>query len=241
MNQAKQSFAESSDPDGKNTADMTLDEIVHSLAAKLPYHAAFDGWNIDSLYAAADELGIDHDIAKLAYETSDIGGNNLPMKLVISWITYVDAQMHAMLPPEKLNAMKIRDRITALLIARLEIAAPHREAQRRAMSLMTLPGNITVGLKTGWHSADLMWRMAGDKATDYNHYTKRAILSSIYTAILLNFINDDSEDFADTRAFVDRRIDNVMQFEKAKAGFLSRTENKPSLSRFLGRLRYPEK
>lgn len=232
MNQAKQS---------QSPADMTLDEVAHILASKLPYHAAFDGWNENSLLAAADELGVDRDIAKLAFETSEIGGNNLPMKLVLSWITYVDAQMQIMLPPEKLNAMKVRERITALLITRLEIAAPHREAQRRAMSLMALPGNISIGMKTGWNSADLMWRMAGDTSTDYNHYTKRAILSGIYTAILLNFINDESEGFGDTRAFVDRRIDNVMQFEKAKAGFLSRTENKPSLSRFLGRLRYPEK
>lgn len=230
MNQAKQS-----------SDDMTLDQIVQHIAAKLPYHAAFDGWNENSLFASADELGIDRDVAKLAYETSDIGGDNLPMKLGLSWIHYVDAQMQIMLPPEKLSAMKIRERITALLIARLEIAAPHREAQRRIMALMTLPSNVAIGIKTGWNSADLMWRMAGDTATDYNHYTKRAILSSIYTAILLYFINDESEDFADTRRFVDRRIDNVMQFEKAKADFLSRTENRPSLSRFLGRLRYPEK
>lgn len=219
---------------------MTLDEMIEVLAPKLPYHAAFDGWNEQSLFAAADELGIDHDVAKLAYDSADLDAPNLPMKMMQSWICYVDAEMERRLPPAKLGKMKIRERITALLITRLEIAQPHREAQRRAISLMALPGNVRISMKIGWRSADHMWRLAGDTATDYNHYTKRAILSSIYTAILLNFINDESENFEDTRAFVDRRIENVMQFEKAKAGFLSRTENRPSLSRFIGRLRYPE-
>lgn len=236
MNQAKQKLQE----DKPSPNDMTLDEVIAFLAPKLPAHAAFDGWNEECLLSAADEAGIDHDIAKLAFETSDIKGS-LAMQLVQSWVSYVDDEMTRLLPLEKLNAMKIRERITALLITRLEISAPHREAQRRAISVMALPGNVRLGLKVGWNSADIMWKLAGDKATDYNHYTKRAILSSIYTAILMQFINDDSENFADTRAFVDRRIENVMQFEKAKAGFLSRTENRPSLSRFIGRLRYPEK
>lgn len=236
MNQTKQQLQD----DNPSPNDMTLDEIIEFLAPKLPSHAAFDGWNEDCLLSAADEAGVDHDIAKLAFETSDIDGS-LAMKLVQSWVRYVDDEMARLLPPETLNAMKIRERITALLITRLEISAPHREAQRRAISIMALPGNIRLGMKIGWNSADIMWKLAGDTATDYNHYTKRAILSSIYTAILMRFINDESENFADTRAFVDRRIENVMQFEKAKAGFLSRTENRPSLSRFIGRLRYPEK
>lgn len=236
MNQAKQQLQDNS----LSPEDMTLDEIIAFLAPKLPAHAAFDGWNEDCLLSTADEAAVDHDIAKLAFETSDIKGG-LAMQLVQSWVSYVDDEMARILTPEKLNTMKIRERITALLITRLEIAEPYREAQRRAISVMALPGNIRLGMKVGWNSADIMWKLAGDTATDYNHYTKRAILSSIYTAILMRFINDDSENFAETRAFVDRRIDNVMQFEKAKAGFLSRTENRPSLSRFIGRLRYPEK
>ena len=236
MNQAKQELQ----CDNSSVDNMTLDEIIALIAMKLPMHAAFDGWNEACLLSAADEAGVDHDIAKLAFETSDIKGS-LAMQLIQSWISYVDDEMARLFPSEKLNTMKIRERITALLITRLEIAEPHREAQRRALSVMALPGNMRLGMKIGWNSADIMWKLTGDTATDYNYYTKRAILSSIYTAILMRFLDDDSENFAETRAFVDRRIDNVMQFERAKAGFLSRTENRPSLSRFIGRLRYPEK
>jgi ubiquinone biosynthesis protein COQ9 len=84
-----------------------------------------------------------------------------------------------------------------------------------------------------------MWRLAGDTATDFNHYTKRMTLSAVYSSTLAVFIDDDSENYADTRAFLARRIDNVMKFEKVKAQAKSQSENFPSLSRFIGRLRYP--
>lgn len=101
-----------------------------------------------------------------------------------------------------------------------------------------MPQNVARAAKLGWHAADIMWRAAGDTAVDYNHYTKRTLLAGIYTATLLAFVNDESEDHADTRAFLARRIDGVMRFEKAKAGFTRRAEQRPSLARFVGRLRY---
>ena len=84
-----------------------------------------------------------------------------------------------------------------------------------------------------------MWRMAGDTATDYNHYTKRLTLGAIYTATLSVFANDTSEDHADARAFLDRRIDGVLKFEKAKARLLRPRDETFSVTRLLGRLRYP--
>jgi ubiquinone biosynthesis protein COQ9 len=94
-------------------------------------------------------------------------------------------------------------------------------------------------LKLGWHSADVMWRLAGDTATDYNHYTKRAILAGIYAATLAVFADDTSEGKVDTHAFLDRRIDGIMRFEKAKSQLLRTPENRFSMARFVGRLRYP--
>jgi ubiquinone biosynthesis protein COQ9 len=135
--------------------------------------------------------------------------------------------------------MKIRAKITALVEARLAELAPHRETLRRALAILAMPQNMVGGAKLGWRAADLMWRAAGDTATDYNHYTKRTILTGVYAATITVFLDDESEGWADTRAFLGRRIEGIMHFEKAKAGFLSRTEHLPSLSRFIGRLRYP--
>ena len=104
---------------------------------------------------------------------------------------------------------------------------------------MAMPQNAARALRTGWSSADVMWRLAGDTATDYNHYTKRAILASIYGATLAIFVDDESKGKGETKAFLDRRIDGVMKFEKAKAKWLNSERESFSMSRFLGRLRYP--
>jgi ubiquinone biosynthesis protein COQ9 len=215
-------------------ADPTLDEIRISLAPSIARNAAFDGWSIEAVHLAAAAAGIDHDVAALAFK----GG---AMAMIDAWIESVDLAVAERLPPDTLNAMKIRQRITSLLATRLEIMAPDREALRRAMTVMAMPQNLPKAARIGWRTADRMWRLAGDTATDFNHYTKRMILSAVYGSLLAVFVNDDSEDFADSRAFLDRRIDNVMQFEKVKAQAKARQEYIPSFSRFIGRLRYPAK
>lgn len=213
-------------------ADPTLDEIRLALAAAVGRNAAFDGWSKAAVQSAADEIGVDRDIAALALK-----GN--AMTLIDAWIESIDLELAERLPPEKLNAMKIRERITALLATRMEIMAPDRESLRRAMAIMASPQNLAAATRIGWRSADRMWRLAGDTASDFNHYTKRMTLSAVYGSLLTVFVNDDSENFAESRAFLDRRIDNVMQFEKVKAQAKARREYIPSLSRFIGRLRYP--
>jgi ubiquinone biosynthesis protein COQ9 len=214
--------------------DPTLDEIRLALAPAIGRNAAFDGWSDAAVKSAAEEIGVDPDVAALAVK----GG---AITLIDAWIESIDLELAERLPPEKLNAMKIRQRITALLATRMEIMAADREALRRAMAIMAMPQNLAKATKIGWRSADRMWRLAGDTASDFNHYTKRMTLSAVYGSLLVVFVNDDSEDFADSRAFLDRRIDNVMQFEKVKAQAKARQEYVPSFSRFIGRLRYPAK
>jgi ubiquinone biosynthesis protein COQ9 len=213
-------------------ADPTLDEIRVALAPAIGRHAGFDGWSDAAIHAAANEVGVDHDVAMLAFKGKAID-------MIDAWIEGIDLELARRLPADKLGAMKIRDRITALVATRLEIMAPDRESLRRALAIMAMPQNLAKSAKTGWRSADRMWRLAGDTSSDFNHYTKRMTLSAVYASTLSVFVNDDTENFSDSRAFLDRRIGNVMQFEKAKFQAKQRQEYVPSLSRFIGRLRYP--
>src|SRR3546814_12177150 len=103
-----------------------------------------------------------------------------------------------------------------LVETRIDLLAAHRESLRRALALLALPPHVPFAVKLGWRAADHMWRLAGDTATDYNHYSKRAILGAVYGSTMAVFLNDASEDFADTRAFLARRIDQVMRFESWK-------------------------
>lgn len=213
-------------------ADATLDEIRSALAPVIADNAAFDGWNMTALAAAAESVGVDGDVAALAF-------NGGAVDMIDAWFAHVDQVMTDAVPAVALARMKVRAKITALVEARLAAVAGHREALRRALAILAMPQNVLRAGKLGWRSVDLMWRLAGDTATDYNHYTKRAILAGVYAATLTVFVDDESEGWADTRAFLARRIEGIMRFEKTKAQLTARTQNLPSLSRFIGRLRYP--
>lgn len=213
-------------------ADPTLDEVRAHLAPLLAANAAFDGWTPQAVTVTAEQAGVDPDIARVAFKHGSV-------QMIDGWFKSVDHAMAARLPAETLAAMKVRERITALVWARIEIVAPEREALRRALAVLALPQNVAQAARMGWRAVDLMWRLAGDKATDFNHYTKRMTLGAVYGSTVLALLDDDSPDLAATRAFLDRRIDNVMQFEKLKADVKARSEHRPSLSRFIGRLRYP--
>jgi ubiquinone biosynthesis protein COQ9 len=159
--------------------------------------------------------------------------------MIDAWFDAIDRGMATAFPLEKIEAMKVRERIGGLVMYRLEVINPHKEALRRALAILAQPQNLPLAGRLGWRAADRMWRIAGDKATDFNHYSKRAILMGVYGSTSLVYLDDASEDLAATRAFLDRRLGDVMRFEKVKASWRRGRERRPSLSRFLGRLRYP--
>lgn len=211
--------------------DPTLDEVRAYLAPDIAAQAAFDGWNEKAVLAAAELADIDADLARLSF-------NEGPVDMIDAWFESVDMRMAEKLPQDQLDAMKVRERITALVEARLEILEPDREGLRRAQAILAAPPHLRRAAKLGWRAADRMWRLAGDTATDYNHYTKRTLLSAVYGSTLSVFLDDESENFQNTRAFLGRRIENVMQFEKMKAKLTNPGGERFSVARFLGRLRY---
>jgi ubiquinone biosynthesis protein COQ9 len=207
-----------------------LAELRERLALTVGENAVFDGWSKSAVDSAAAQLGIDPAQARLAIPRTQAG-------MIDAYIEAVDRELETRWPAEKLSALKIRERIRTLVWTRIEIMADAREAVRRALAILAMPQNAALGLRIGWRTADRMWRLAGDTSTDFNHYTKRMTLSAVYASTLLAWLDDDSEGWSATAAFLDRRIDNVMSFEKWKAQW--RTSEHFSLSRFLGRLRYP--
>ena len=213
-------------------ADMTLDELRSALAPLIPANAVFDGWSDKALSMAASELGVPANRARLAFPDG-------PVQMIDAWFDEIDIAMAKAYPLERIEQLKIRERIRDLVLYRIEVINPHKEALRRALAILAQPQNAMAGAKLAWRAADRMWRIAGDTATDFNHYTKRGILSALYTSTMLVYLDDDSEGLAQTRGFLDRRISDVMNFEKFKARWRTSRQRLPSLSRFLGRLRYP--
>ena len=219
-------------PVDDSIANLTLAELALVLAPEIAGAAAFDGWSAAAVTAAAAEHGICEATAQLVYP----GG---AMDMIAAWIARIDADMAKALPAERIGNLPIRERIRALVQFRLDALGGREEALRRALAVMAMPQNLARAARLAWHSADAMWRLAGDTATDYNHYTKRATLGVLYTSTLLVLVDDTSEGKADTGAFLDRRIEGVMRFEKAKARLFRPQEDSFSMMRLLGRLRYP--
>jgi ubiquinone biosynthesis protein COQ9 len=207
-----------------------LEQIRRQIALAVGENAVFDGWTAAAVDAAANQLGIDPGQAKLAVPKDQAGKIDL-------YIRGVDRALGDWFTPERLEGLKIREKIRAIVWKRLEIMEPAREAVRRALSVLAMPQNAPTGLKTGWRTADVMWRIAGDTSTDYNHYTKRLMLGGVYASTLLVWLDDQTQDFAQTASFLDRRIDDVMKIEKLKHEWSGQEHF--SVSRFLGRLRYP--
>ena len=208
-----------------------LERLRRELALAVGENAVFDGWTRRAVDSAATQLGNDPVQARLAMPKTQAGKIDV-------YIQEVDRALEAWFTPERLKGMKIREKIRALVWRRLEIMGPAREALRRALAILAMPQNLPLALRISWRSTDLMWRIAGDTSTDFNHYTKRMTLGAVYGSTLLVWLDDQSEGWSDTGAFLDRRIDDVMRFEKFKADWRGSSDHL-SLSRFLGRLRYP--
>lgn len=215
------------------TDDPTLDELAPRLAEAMLPHVPFDGWSLAALDHAADDLGIDRDVARLVFPEG-------APAMIAAFIRLADARMIEACDTAEFRGLKVRQKVAQAIRTRLTGFAPHREAIRKAASILSLPGNVPLATRLTWGTADAIWRAAGDRSTDLNHYSKRALVSAVYSATLFYWMADESEDFADSWAFLDRRIEGVMQFEKLKARLKpGENDERPSLVRFLGRLRYP--
>lgn len=209
-----------------------LDPVRRELLDAALTHIPFDGWSSISLNKAVRDLRVDAGTAGLAFP----GG---PGDLLDFFAHDADSRMLGRVAELGIAEMRMRDRIRTVVKTRIEVIAEHKEAERRALSFVAMPLNTALGLKLLSRTVDLMWRAAGDTSTDFAFYTKRATLAAVYSATVMHWIGDMSQDSADTWAFLDRRIENVMTVEKAKLKIRETLKDSPSLAALLSRLRYP--
>lgn len=173
-------------------------------------HVPFDGWSDATLAQAAGDCGIEASAARAAFP----GGGTA---LALFFHAKGDADLADAMDKADLGAMRYSERVTWAVRQRLEIAEAHKDAVRRATALFALPMNIAHGSRALWQTADTIWTALGDESQDYNWYSKRVILSGVLSSTMLYWLGDTSEAQERTWAFLARRIDGVMKFEKAKS------------------------
>lgn len=198
-------------------------------------HVAFDGWTEASFDAAVADSGIAPEMARIACPRGAVD-------LAIAYHQRGDALMQARIAAEDLSALRYSEKVAALVRFRLE-AASDKEAVRRGTTLFALPHLAPDGAKLIWGTADAIWTALGDTSRDSNWYTKRMTLSAVYSSVVLFWLGDTSEGHEETWAFLDRRIEDVMRFEKFKAQANASPVLKPFLAApkaLLGLLKAPD-
>jgi ubiquinone biosynthesis protein COQ9 len=176
-----------------------------ALRATLPYVPRL-GWSWAALQAGLRDLGRDGQEAEWLFP----GG---PIEAVEAWCDLADREMEEAARAEDLLALRIPDRIRRVLTLRLEANEAHKDAIRRALALQSLPWNLASALRTVARTADSMWAAAGDTSADLSWYTRRATLSGVYGTTLAFWLQDDEPGFPATRAFLDRRLDDLARLQ----------------------------
>lgn len=190
-------------------SDALMDLRDEILMAALP-HVPFDGWSARAMRHGARDAGrveADADRA-FPYGAAD---------MIAHYSALSDRRMVEEMERRDVASMKVRDRIATAVRVRLEQAAPHKEAVRRAMSVLALPSNAPTALRSLYRTVDAIWIAAGDTATDWNYYSKRGLLAGVFSTTVLCWLDDRSDDNAETWAFLDRRIADVMRVPKLTA------------------------
>ena len=194
--------------------------------------AAFDGWNGAMMDKAARGAGLEPSVVAAAFP----GGAR---DLLRYWSIRADEAMRDAMADPAFSDLKIREKVAFAVNARLDVLRPHKEEARRAAALLALPISGLLGAQLAWKTADAIWRGLGDKSTDFNFYSKRGILTGVWTSVFARWLADDSEDEAATQAFLDARIANVMEIEKAKGRIRKLGLDPAAPIRALAKLRYP--
>lgn len=182
------------------------------LLATLP-HVAFDGWSGQALRAGAGDAGIDPGEASILFP----GGI---AELADHFHDWADRAMVARLAAdgEAFTGLRVRDRIAHAVLVRLDLLSPYRDAVRRDLGRRALRPASRRGLRHLYRAVDAMWRAASDQSTDFNFYTKRGLLAGVYASTVLVWLDDRSAGQETTRAFLERRIGEVLAIGKRMSG-----------------------
>lgn len=209
----------------------SLDDMRDRLVLAALNHIPFDGWSDKALRHAAADCGLDASAPLRAFPHG-----------VLSAVEHFTRMADRMMAEdarsiEGFEEMPVHKRVEMVIRQRLERWAPEREAVRRAMAVYALPQNMGLAAQATWRTVDSVWKVAGDQSADFNWYTKRASLAGVYSATLLYWLDDQSEDMTGTYEFLARRLDDVVRMIKARHKVVDRLSRLPNPLRLIPRPR----
>jgi len=221
--------------DDKNDVNVhPFEKIREKILDQALLLAVFEGFNSKMLEEAAQSAGVSEADLKAVFP------DGIP-DLIGFWTQKANLVCLDRARFEDFAALKVREKVAVLVLARLEYLRPHKESARRAAAYLALPFRHSLGARLAWSASDSIWRALHDKSTDFNFYSKRAILTGVWTSTLARWFADDGDDEIETKRFLEARIENVMQIEKAKAKVRNLEIDPAKPIEWLSRLRYPSR
>ena len=183
------------------------------------------GWSDDCFMKAIEGANVDPEHACGACPRRGVD-------LAVEFHRCGDDRMAELLGKSNLSAHRYSDRVAMAVWFRLEVDANHKYAARSCAGLFATPFFSAEGARLVWGTVDRIWAALGDESDDLNWYSKRAILSVVLGSSVLYWLGDESEGNAETQQFIERRIENVMQFEKLKSTLRNNPLSKPFMAGF---------
>jgi ubiquinone biosynthesis protein COQ9 len=203
-------------------AESQREALIEAMLPDVP----FDGWSRAALRSAAQRIGLPAAEALALFPSG-------PADFAACFSRRADRQMLDRLESLPLDGLRVPARVALAVNIRLEIVEPWREAVRRALTILALPQNTPLAMRLLYGTVDGIWYAAGDSATDFSFYTKRTTLAGVYAATLLYWLEDRSPGFADTRAFLDRRLADVARIGEARQRLQTPVDRLPNPLRLL--------
>ena len=196
----------------KDINKKTKTKLLLSFLENVP----FDGWSWETLYLSAIDVGLTKSKKLSEIEKGNVRDlfNNSLVNLIQEFNIYLDNEMKENFKKSKSKNLRIPDKINSQIIFRLKAASKFKEAVRISLGMMALPKNSKIALTMLYKTCDIIWRDCGDKSTDFSFYTKRLILSGVYSSTLSYWLNES--DFTKVEDFLLRRLNNVSNFGKIK-------------------------
>jgi len=199
----------------------TMRDLRDALVLAALPHVPFDGWSRHALEAAAQDAGHPISMAERAFPKGAV-------QAVEHFAELADRLLEEDAKAAGLEGKRLSERVFLLVQLRLSRWAEHREAIRRAVSLLSLPSNAAAALRMTWRTTDCLWHAAGDGAADFSYYTKRATLAAVYSSTMLYWLEDQSDDFAESWAFLQRRLGDATRIPKLTRDVTSQLQGLPN-------------
>ena len=193
-----------------NTSTFNNNQIRFDLIRAMLIHVPFDGWTWEAMEQGAIDIG--YEKKKTSSERIKIFKGlfkNGSIDFIDIFSQIIDLEVKENYNSIESKPERVPEKIKKIIMIRLHLCQKYKEAVRSSISLSAIPVNTKISLNILYRTCNSIWRIVGDKSTDFSFYTRRISLAAVYTSTLLFWLNDKSNNNIETECFLDRRLKDI--------------------------------